>query len=511
MDCNSIDDLKKVLVTDLRNLIKYDMGSLRWVSLDPDEDSNTSELMEEEMDNSIDFSTSKAIRIGDRPVCNDENLDSLEETRYMDCFDSNYRARSEMGDPVLLSFRSAIFIPLRYRDDIIGALSLFSTNKRRSDPEIERIFLPVWSMIGKTLGRILETQSLKDDVKRSRDLLDGTDDLIILWRNTGSMWEIDCNGKAEDLMDIEGTSPDLMEGPFFVPPGREWERAFVAWTAAFQSGDSKEVGLDLRNKRNETVSYLCRFSPLVENGNLTGVRMTGVEMEMLDSGAKKLESSNRTYRLLLSVLSHDLRNPLTAIRGYNELMVDASPEKREHYVYKVTTLTRRMNDMIHLANAFTKLQEGEIESTFEIIDMREMIDRCLELLYPRTQDHRIVFTPGDSNFKIKGHKLVEQVVLNLIENAMKYSEKGSDIVIDLKTDLSGVEMSISDEGAGVPDRYKESIFQRFSRIKKTSGILGSGLGLAISKEIVIIHGGSIWVEDNEKGGATFNVFLPWEP
>jgi signal transduction histidine kinase len=105
--------------------------------------------------------------------------------------------------------------------------------------------------------------------------------------------------------------------------------------------------------------------------------------------------------------------------------------------------------------------------------------------------------------------VVSRVLLNLFDNALKYSHDGEMVAVDARpTDDDMVLISVSDRGAGIPREYREIIFEKFRRIKSDSTSMGLGLGLAFCRLAVEAHGGSIWVDDAPGGGARFNLTLP---
>ncbi len=511
--CDDIDSIKDVLKRTMTDVMDFDVGRLSWRPLDVDLEDTGSEFISDDLPESFDFSLKDRIVVTNDPLCLEGPVIECDDPLYQEGCKGTFRGKTPNGDPIVLNLRSSLSVPLEYRGERIGQLTLFSSSERRDANQHIGSLDPLWKALGHSLGRVLEIESLRKERDRSRDLLDGTDDILVVWRNKDSEWDINCNRKAEEMIDMQGVIPDMLDGPFFIPPGREWERAMNVWSSTFISGDPGQIDLQITDRNGCGRSFLCKFRAIREGdpeGPIVGVRMTGVEMETIDSGVRQLEATNRTYRLLLSILSHDLKNPLSAVRGYSELMDYVDEEKVKDYIRKITSLTRRMNDTITLANTFAQLQEGKITSDFGSIDVKAMVDNCLEMLYPKTESFTIIYEAGKGDFEIRGHRFLEQVVLNLLDNAMKYSGPGTKIRISLGADLSGIVLSVSDEGKGVPDNHKESIFERFTRVEDGSGTMGAGLGLAISKGICELHNGRIWVEDNPGGGSVFRVFLPWK-
>ena len=221
MESETVDQFIDVLAHELKSLIDFDLGTLRWKPMDLNYDDSSLEFQEDDLPEHRDFSARSNIRIGDDPVCVElENPDAAYPL-FLDCFQGTYRAKTPIGDPVVINLRSMIYVPLRYRSEMIGTLHLFSARERVSEEYHKNLMDPIWRLISASLGKVLRLEAMTRERDRSRDLLDSTDDILVVWRNRDSIWEIDCNRKAEELIDLENVSPDMLDGPFFVPPGKE--------------------------------------------------------------------------------------------------------------------------------------------------------------------------------------------------------------------------------------------------------------------------------------------------
>ena len=422
-----------------------------------------------------------------------------------------HRGRTEEGRILSFKIGSTLVIPLTNDDDHVGTISLYSARSDGFKDADQDLIQDIGNTTGNVLGRMLDVESTNAEIMRQRSLSDSCRDLIVTWRNTGTGWEVDFNGKVEEYISTIDLDPEVLSGPFFVPPGDYLDRANDAWAHTHNTGEETMVNLELQDRRGAGKPILCIFSPLIEEGELLGVRMTGIEVEDLNRTITDLERMNSSYRLMLSVLSHDLKNPLTTIMGYSEILQMQVEEGKRRYLENIIRMTRRMSDTISLTKLFAQIREGKVAREFVEIDLAEMINGSIETLYPRTSGHDIRFDLKKGGSRILGLPLLEQVFQNLIDNAMKYSPDGSEVQIRLDTDLAGVTISIEDGGDGVPEEDRESIFDRFIRGNDQSGVIGTGLGLAISRGIIELHNGRIWVEPNMPKGSIFRVYLPWDP
>jgi signal transduction histidine kinase len=507
-----IREMVDILSRDLPAMIPFEIGSLRWIQCTSYGEDWGMDLLEDEFPESMDFIASGNALKGAMDLKIDGSIDNGTAGHGGSAIETVCRARMDNGDPVFIKLRSGLMIPLAGGEKDVGVLSLFSSKEGvleglDSDPLLTHL----WNVMGATLERILDLSNIENELERSRELLDSSEDLLILWKSSNSMWEIECNRKAERFINSPDLCPGMMEGPFFAPPGKEWERANFAWTRAFEVGETYQLDLELVDPKGERGSYLCTFSPFTKGDEILGVKMNGMEIAKLDKAMGNLERLNRGYRLILSVLTHDLKNPLSAVSGYSELLRYDDGTNKERYMERIQRMTGRMNQTLKLATLLTEVQEGKLEGDFQEIDLPLLIENCMDVLQHRMDGRSFNFIHIGSSFKIKGHPFLEHVVMNILDNALKYGPEGSTTDIELLTGLDGLTLSVRDRGDGVPDDYKLSIFERFERGSRKDGISGTGLGLAISKGIVDLHKGRIWVEDNEPSGSDFRVFLPWDP
>lgn len=222
--------------------------------------------------------------------------------------------------------------------------------------------------------------------------------------------------------------------------------------------------------------------------------------------------SERLRNSLLATLSHDLRTPLTALVGLAEtLSLDLAAAESTHAdkagVIREQALrtSRLVNDLLEMA----KLQAGEVTLRKDWQSLEEIVGSALKNLEPVMSDHPLKLElPADLPLIKCDAVLMERVLVNLLENAAKYTDAGTTIGIDAGTTDALVRVEVWDEGAGLPPGQERAIFEKFARGKKESAIPGTGLGLAICEAIVQAHGGRIWAENRAPRGARFVFTLP---
>lgn len=224
--------------------------------------------------------------------------------------------------------------------------------------------------------------------------------------------------------------------------------------------------------------------------------------------AKNLKHSNELKDLFSDILRHDLINPIGIIKNCVELMhYDGIDPVMTQCFDAVSKNTSKAMEMINTTARFAKIDD-EKEIVFEGKDIVTILVEAVEssVHHANKKDIKIE-TKLPESYRAFVNPFIEDVFINLISNALKYSPENKTVTVELKESDGMWRISVKDQGEGVPDKYKKSIFNRFERLKK-EGVKGTGLGLAIVKKIVSMHKGNVWVEDNPEGGSIFIVEIP---
>jgi two-component system sensor histidine kinase KdpD len=218
---------------------------------------------------------------------------------------------------------------------------------------------------------------------------------------------------------------------------------------------------------------------------------------------------------LLSSLSHDLRTPLGAIEGAASTLLDSgeaiAPAGRRELLLAVLEESRRMNRLIGNLLEMVKVESGLVEVRKEWQPLEEVVGIALLRLDAQLAGRGVqTHLPADLPLVAIDGLLIEQVLINLLDNAAKYTPAGSPIDIGAEAEDGTVIVEVADRGSGIPREEEERVFQKFTRLADQAGPRGAGLGLAICRGIVTAHGGRIWVEPRPGGGARFRFSLPME-
>jgi len=234
---------------------------------------------------------------------------------------------------------------------------------------------------------------------------------------------------------------------------------------------------------------------------------------------KRLENIKADF---IANVSHELRTPLTAIKGYTETLEEEAfenPQEQKHFLKIIKRHADRLinivSDLLVLSEVEGRdvLSEENDNGDFEDVNIDEVIRSSLEALKSNAADKnlRVSFKPSDNDHIITANRfLLEQMFINLIDNAVKYTPDNGEIGIEITDQDKDLLIEIRDTGIGIPKESVPRIFERFYRVDKTRSrkMGGTGLGLSIVKHIVIIHGGKIDVNSEEGKGSRFFICLP---
>jgi len=228
--------------------------------------------------------------------------------------------------------------------------------------------------------------------------------------------------------------------------------------------------------------------------------------------ADELNDANRLQEMFISIMSHDLRSPLSAIVGYSGLIEMRSEDdvKIHGFANKIENAALDADRMIENMRTYSKLKRGLSEEDFNDIDLCEMLTEILSFLDEKIKEHGTIIDikyQMDGGYPVHGTGFLQNAFINIIDNSIKYSPKNSMITLTIDEDDSDWIFGVADHGDGVPDEMKESVFERFVRNDKR-GIKGSGIGLAITKYAVELHHGKVWIKDNPGGGCIFHILVP---
>ncbi len=299
-----------------------------------------------------------------------------------------------------------------------------------------------------------------------------------------------------------GVERGVYQGALDDPEGWKAQRMRLAMS------DSVEYTEKMADGRSIRVA-----SRLQADGSRVGIH---VDVTELESAREQAESANAAKSDFLASMSHELRTPMHGILSFAELglkRIDKiAPDKMRQYLENIqlsgTRLLYLLNDLLDLS----KLEAGKMSMAPGPVNLVELLQACIDEQQLRLQDKnlRCVLETGFSGARcVCDRHRVMQVVTNILANAVKYSPEGGEIRMLLRRDDGNFQLSVADQGIGIPEDELDRVFEKFHQSSRSREIPGgTGLGLAICREIVELHHGRIWAENNSDVGSSIHVELP---
>jgi len=229
--------------------------------------------------------------------------------------------------------------------------------------------------------------------------------------------------------------------------------------------------------------------------------------------AQLLEATEKLQSALLNSLSHDLRTPLVSITGaltsLDEQSEVLNAEDRQSLIQTAREEAERMNRLVGNLLSMTRIESGALYLHRRPEEFSEVIEKAREMLGKTAEAYPVrVHIPAEFPAVPLDFALMVQVMVNLLDNAMKYSPPGSPIDISAGEDGTTAHLEVGDRGIGIPSEEQTRVFDKFYRVQRPEKVRGSGLGLSICKGIVEAHGGKIYALPRAGGGNVIAIELP---
>ncbi len=402
--------------------------------------------------------------------------------------------------------------PLIIGDRLIGVVAMFA--RRQLGLDALKALESAANTIGLGIERKHAEELLRDSEEKFRDLANSISQFA---------WMADASGFIfwynERWFEYTGTTLEEMQGWGWqkVHHPNEIERVTAKFKQHLASGEPWEDTFPLRSQADEYRWFLSRAVPIRdETGSIVRWFGTNTDIEEVRQARVEAEAANRLKDEFLATLSHELRTPLTSILGWTRLLQtgDFDAEKSKRALETIERNARAQNQLIDDLLDVSRIITGKLRLDVSPVELSMVIEAAVDVVRPAAEARnirlRMLLDPSAGAVSGDANRL-QQVVWNLLTNAVKFTLKGGQVEVRLERVNSHVEIAVSDTGQGIAPEFVPHVFDRFRQADqsatRTHG--GLGLGLSIVRQLVEQHGGTVGVESEGVGqGTTFTIKLP---
>lgn len=321
----------------------------------------------------------------------------------------------------------------------------------------------------------------------------------------------------------------LPVGKFFASDSEEIQNATLRFARIMKHGKAQEVHLELLQRSGEPVEVSFNGAVIRGEGNqLVGILGTMRDLREsrlmrdlkqktaeLEKAMQQLNERDKTKDDFLSVVGHELRTPLANILGYSEFLLEGElkPSEKKEFLSVVYQESRRLSRLVNEILDLSRLEAGRLVYHYVLQPIDPILEESVEAVRAEAENKKVKISPslGCGLELWLDRDRIKQVAINLLNNAIKYSEPGTETRLESKAMDNGVLVSVADQGMGIAPEDYEKVFEKFGRVQEVEHhTQGAGLGLPIAKRIIEEgHGGRIWLESPGLGqGSTFYFWLP---
>jgi PAS domain S-box-containing protein len=410
---------------------------------------------------------------------------------------------------------SFLGVPIRYRGRPIG--NLYLANKQDAS-EFTAQDQRMVEMLAARAAVAMETARLYADEAqqraRLRNIVDQMPDAVIILDADGHI--VTTNRAvlpftSEDTPAV-GAQPHPTIFDLRSAAGAPLPREDLPATRALERGEAS-VGRELamRKRDGTLVPVLASAAPIRDDDG----RVTGATVVIQDiSALKELERLREEWA---SVIAHDLRSPVSSIALAAQMLerLDGSdaPEKRRRAIARICSSVARLSRMIDDLFDASRIEARRLSVTPQAVDLGSLIDGVAETLRDAIEDHKVRVDARKGQYAWIDPGRIQQVLTNLITNAAKHGEPGTEICVGAASHDEVVEVTVTNRGRGIPADELPLLFSRFERTRgaRAAGTPGTGLGLYIAKGLIEAHGGRIWVDSTPGELTTFHFVVASAP
>jgi len=429
------------------------------------------------------------------------------------------------GEASAEGLHSAFGIPVRTADRFFGVLEFFAEDVLPPDQALLNAAQGVGYQLGEFLERARAREAEHESEVRKASILDTALDSIITSDETGRITEF--NAAAEvafgyKKQDVIGRQmADLIIPHRYRERHREGMKRYLATGEAHVLGRRIEIEALRADGSELPVELAIVRVPLPGPAFFTAYIRDLTERKRLEADQARLlkesEEANRAKSEFLATMSHELRTPLNAISGYTELLkMGLRGPVTEEQVADLERINRSQSHLLGIINdivQFATLESGPLEMTVDEFLVETALDTAEELVRPQLEARKISYARlrGDKSARVRADSdRFQQIVLNLLSNALKFTPEGGRITVAWRIEQQRLLIDVADTGIGIAVDQFERIFDPFVQVQSgtTRTSEGVGLGLAISRDMARQMGGDVYVTSELGNGSTFTLALP---
>ena len=423
--------------------------------------------------------------------------------------------------PPVLSFTVSdpshvfVFVVFLLVSLVTGTLATKLRNELERTRQREKRTLALYALSREIVAETDLQQVLRKTVKTVADSIDGKTMILLHDREADVLYEGAADPPGSTLPDEKELAVAHWVLEHGQPAGRGTETIGEARAFFFpiKAEECTMAVLVIQPNKEEGMISSEQQQLIEAYTNLAAVAIIRLQLAKEAEQAKWLAESEKLHTALLNSISHDLRTPLATITGaVTSLLAEGSSYSQETRGVLLQTIkdgAQRMNRYVTNLLDMTRLESGILKLNQEWCDIQDVVGVALREIQEILQErHLQIDIPPDLPLVKADFALMEHVMINLLENAAKYSPPDGSINISARRSNGSLLVTVADHGSVIPAPDRGHVFDKFYRAESSKHLSGTGLGLSICKGIIDAHGGHIWVDSSSEYGNRFTISLP---
>jgi NtrC-family two-component system sensor histidine kinase KinB len=419
-------------------------------------------------------------------------------------FDSRFQP--EVDQILGFECQSIISAPIRSEGQVIGILEILNPRRGSFDTDDLLVLMGIASLAGTAIRHAQLYESLQAAHKRYQELFEDSIDLILITDWKGKVLE--ANRQAEATLGLKNEQIRSMaignlHKVDYVKVGQRFERLTSGEMISYESS----LLAYLSGQIIPVQVYVCK---IYSDG------VSQLQWIMRDISERK--NLDRLREDMTAMIYHDLRSPLANIVSSLEIMSSQESLEKDSSLFALLKIALRSTERIQRLTEslldINRLEAGQVISNLHPVSLFSLVEESIDVVLPTVKSKEIellVQVSPDLPYVLVDADMIRRVLINLFENAIKFTPSKEKIWVNGWLEAGFVQLSVKDSGPGIASADQDRIFEKFTRLEQANGLRGLGLGLAFCRLAVTGHGGRIWVESEMGKGSSFIFTLPVAP